>query len=147
MSGAAARPVPGSPPPTPETLGGVTDLSDRYGTRGRPRWLWHVVAAVGVAIGVLAAAWVAFQPRPVSAQLYAYDVVDDHHVAITLTVHRPEPVAVRCTVYAQAHDHSIVGEKTVTVPADDRKNTRVQISLETERRAVTGVLRMCQSSD
>jgi hypothetical protein len=125
----------------------VTDLSDRYGTRGRPRWLWPVVAAVGVTIGVLAAAWVAFQPRPVTAQVYGYDVVDDHHVAITLAVHRPEPIAVRCTVYAQANDHSNVGEKTVTVPPGNRENTRVEISVETERRAVTGVLRMCQSSD
>jgi len=125
----------------------VTDLSDRYGTRGRPRWLWPVVAAVGVAIGVLLAAWVAFQPRPVTAELYGYEVVDDRQVEITLNVHRPEPLAVRCTVYAQAEDHSIVGEKTVTVPADDREDVRVSISLETERRAVTGVLRTCQSTD
>jgi hypothetical protein len=125
----------------------VTDLAGRYGTRGRPRWLWPVVAAVGVAIGVGFAAWVAFQPRPVSAELYGYKVVDDHQVEITLNVHRPEPLAVRCTVYAQARDHSIVGEKTVTVPADDRDDVRVSISLETERRAVTGVLRTCQSSN
>ena len=125
----------------------MTDLSDRYGTRGRPRWLWLLVLAVGVLIGVVFAAWVAFQPRPVTAQLYGYDVVDDHHVDITLNVHRPEPLAVTCTVYAQAHDHSIVGEKTVTVPAGEREDTRVNISLETERRAVTGVLRTCQSVD
>jgi hypothetical protein len=125
----------------------VTDLSDRYGTRGRPRWLWPVVAAVGVAIGIALAAWIAFQPRPVTAELYGYEVVDDHHVTITLTVRRPEPVKVRCTVYAQASDHSTVGEKTVTVPADDRESARVRISLETERRAVTGVLRMCESAD
>jgi hypothetical protein len=125
----------------------VTDLSDRYGARGLPRWWWPVVAAVGVTIGVLAAAWVAFQPRPVTAQVYGYDVVDDHHVAITLMVHRPEPVSVRCTVYAQADDHSNVGEKTVTVPAGDRENTRVTIALDTERRAVTGVLRRCETSD
>lgn len=125
----------------------MTDLAGRYGTRGRPRWLWPVVAAVGVAIGVSFAAWVAFQPRPVAAELYGYEVVDDTRVEITLNVHRPEPLAVRCTVYAQASDHSIVGEKTVTVPADDREDVRVSISLETERRAVTGVLRTCQSSN
>ena len=66
---------------------------------------------------------------------------------VTLDVHRPDPLAVRCTVYAQAEDHSIVGEKTVTVPADDREDVRVSISLETERRAVNGVLRTCQSAD
>lgn len=125
----------------------MTDLSDRYGTSGRPRWLWPAIAAVGVLIGIVWAAWVGFQPKPVSAQLYGYEVVDDHTVNITLNVHRPDPLAVRCTVYAQAADHSIVGEKTVTVPADDREDARVRISLETERRAVTGVLRTCQSVD
>ena len=125
----------------------MTDLSDRYGTAGRPRWLWPVIAAVGVLIGIAWAAWVGFQPKPVSAQLYGYEVVDDHRVDVTLDVHRPDPLVVRCTVYAQAEDHSIVGEKTVTVPADDREDVRVSISLETERRAVNGVLRMCQSAD
>ena len=125
----------------------MTDLSDRYGTGGRPRWLWPAIAAVGVLIGIAWAAWVGFQPKPVSAQLYGYDIVDDHRVNITLDVHRPDPLAVTCTVYAQAEDHSIVGEKTVRVPADDRENARVRISLETERRAVTGVLRTCQSAD
>ncbi|MFZ0141092.1 MAG: DUF4307 domain-containing protein [Aeromicrobium sp.] len=125
----------------------MTDLEERYGGRRRPRWLWPVVAAVGVLLGIAWAAWVAFQPRPVTAELYGYEVVDDHQVKVTLDVHRPEPLDVRCTVYAQAKDHSIVGEKTVTVPADDREKTRVSVSLETERRAVTGVLRTCQSMD
>ena len=126
----------------------MTDLSARYGTSGRPRWLWPLVAGVGIALGVAWAAWVAFQPQPVTAKVYGYDVVDAHRVTITLNVHRPDPRrAVRCTVYAQAQDHAIVGEKTVTVPADPRENTRVQVALETERRAVTGVLRMCETSD
>jgi hypothetical protein len=126
----------------------VTDLSARYGTSGRPRWLWPLVAVVGIGIGVAWAAWVAFQPQPVSARVYGYDVVDDHHVDITLTVHRSDPqMTARCTVYAQAQDHSIVGEKTVTIPADPRENTRVRVALQTERRAVTGVLRTCETSD
>ena len=125
----------------------MTDLSDRYGTGGRPRWTWPAIAAVGILIGIAWAAWVGFQPKPVSAQLYGYEVVDDHRVTITLDVHRPDPLAVTCTVYAQAEDHSIVGEKTVTVPADDREDARVRISLETERRAVNGVLRTCESTD
>jgi uncharacterized protein DUF4307 len=126
----------------------VTDLSARYGRSGRPRWLWPMVAVLGIGIGVAWAAWVAFQPHPVSAKVYGYDVVDDHHVDVTLNVHRSDPKRpVRCTVYAQAQDHAIVGEKTVTVPAAPRENTRVRIALQTERRAVTGVLRMCETSD
>ena len=57
------------------------------------------------------AAWVGFQKDPVSAQLWGYDVVNDSQVAVNLDVVRPDPVAVECTVYAQAADHSIVGRE------------------------------------
>ncbi|MGA8987285.1 DUF4307 domain-containing protein [Aeromicrobium sp.] len=121
----------------------MTDLSSRYGTRSRPRWFWPAVAAVGIILGISFAAWVGFQDKPVTGRVWGYDVKDDHRVTITLDVIRPDPLAVRCTVYAQAADHSIVGEKTVDVPASDQKKTRVTIPVQTERRAVTGVLRTC----
>ena len=125
----------------------MTDLASRYGASGRPRWLWPLVAVVGIAIGVAWAAWIAWQPRPVTAELYGYDVVGEHRVDITLNVHRSEPAAVVCTVYARAADHAIVGEKTVEVPASAKETVRVPVELETERRAVTGVLRTCESLD
>ena len=125
----------------------MTDLASRYGTRRHRRWLWAVVVTFGLGLGIAWAAWVAFQPRPVTAELYGYDVVDDRTVEIKLNVHRPDPVAVRCTVYAQGQDHSVVGEKTVDLPPGERRTTRVVISVETEQRAVTGVLRTCQTAD
>jgi hypothetical protein len=123
----------------------VTDLSSRYGTRTRPRWLWPVVALVGIALGVAFAAWVGFQDEPVKGRLWGYDVKDDHTVLLKVDVIRPDPVAARCTVYAQARDHSIVGEKTVDVPASQDEKTRVEITVVTERRAVTGVVRACEA--
>lgn len=129
----------------------MTDLpphvADRYGTRGRPRWLWPAIAAVGIVLGIAWAAWVAFQPRPVTAKVYGYDVADAHHVKVTLEIRRPEPVPVRCTVYAQSLDHAIVGEKTVDVPPGTDEITRFPVTLMTERKAVTGVLRTCESLD
>ena len=109
----------------------MTDLSTRYGTRRRPRWFWPAIAAAGIAVGIAFAAWVGFQDKPVTGRLWGYDVVT------------PEPIAVRCTVYAQAYDHSIVGEKTVDVAPSDTEKTRITIDVETERKAVTGVLRTC----
>jgi hypothetical protein len=106
--------------------------------------VWLVIAAVGIAIGVSWAAWVAFQPRPVTAKLYGYEVVDAHTVKVTLELRRPDPVRVRCTVYAQSSDHDIVGERTVDLPAGTREKTRHPITVETERKAVTGVLRRCE---
>jgi hypothetical protein len=121
----------------------VTDLSARYGTKRRPRWFWPAITAVGVGIGVAFALWVALQSTPVTATVHGYDVVDGHHVTVALNISRPDPIAVECTVYAQAADHSIVGEKTVTVPASKSRNVRFTIDIKTERKAVNGVLRMC----
>ena len=42
---------------------------------------------------------------------------------------------------AQAADHSVVGERTVELPAGDAAPTRPEIDVETEREAVTGVLK------
>jgi hypothetical protein len=120
----------------------MSDLDSRYGRRGARRWIWPVVAVIGIVTLVAWAAWVAFQPRPVDAVLWGYDVVDDHRVRVTLEIHRPEPLAVQCTVYAQAEDHTTVGERTIDLPAD--KRTRIRAVITTERRAVNGVLRGCR---
>ncbi|KRC66371.1 hypothetical protein ASE12_17360 [Aeromicrobium sp. Root236] len=125
-------------------MAGVTDLSSRYGTRTRPRWFWPAIAAIGIAIGVSFAAWVGFQDEPVKGRLWGYDVKSDHLVTLKVDVIRPDPLAVRCTVYAQAADHSIVGEKTVDVAAGKAEKTRITIDVQTERKAVTGVLKTCE---
>ncbi|KQV75719.1 hypothetical protein ASC61_12290 [Aeromicrobium sp. Root344] len=125
-------------------MAGVTDLSSRYGTRTRPRWFWPAIAAIGIAIGISFAAWVGFQDEPVKGRLWGYDVKSDHLVTLKVDVIRPDPLAVRCTVYAQAADHSIVGEKTVDVSRGTAEKTRITIDVQTERRAVTGVLKTCE---
>ncbi len=124
-----------------------TDLQQRYGRAERPRWFWPTIATIGIAIGVAFAAWVGFQDRPISARVWAYDVKDDDLVVITLDVVRPEPLDIRCTVYAQAQDHSIVGEKTIDLAASPVQEQRIAIDVRTERRAVTGVLRTCAARD
>jgi hypothetical protein len=123
----------------------MSDLDARYGKHGGRRWIWPVVAVLGIGTGVAFAAWMAFQePRPVNGVLWGYEVLDDHRVEVTLDVHRPEPLAVECTVFAQAEDHSIVGERTVAIPAGTSENTRAKALIRTERRAVNGVLRGCR---
>ena len=104
------------------------------------------MAVIGIVVAVAWAAWVAFQPRPVNGVLWGYEVLNDHRVEVTLDVHRPEPLAVECTVFAQAEDHSIVGERTISVAPGTTENTRVKTVITTERRAVNGVLRSCRPS-
>lgn len=125
----------------------MTDLADRYGTRTSPRWLWWVVAGVGIGIGVAWAAWIALQPRPVSTEVYSFEAVSDTQIDVQLEVIRPEPAAISCSVYAQALDHSIVGEKTVEIPPSDREIVRHELSLTTTARAVTAVVRSCEVTD
>ncbi|MDR7086137.1 hypothetical protein J2X11_000976 [Aeromicrobium panaciterrae] len=125
----------------------MTDLGARYGTSNRPRWFWPLIAAIGITIGIAFAAWVGFQDKPITARVWGYDVVDDHNITIKLDVVRPDPLDIECTVYAQAADHSIVGEKTVELPAIDEEEIRLEVDIETERRAVTGVLRTCVAAE
>ena len=125
----------------------MTDLSTRYGARQRPRWFWPAIAAVGITLGIAFAAWVGFQKDPVTGRLWGYEVTSANQVTVKLDVVRPDPLAVTCTVYAQAADHSIVGEKTVEVPPSQREKVRVFIDIETERKAVNGVLRTCVPAD
>ena len=121
-------------------------LTDRYGRRQRPRWFWPLIALVGCSIGVAFAAWVGFQPKPVSAQVFGYEVKSDQLVTVKLDVVTPKPVDVVCTVIAHSEDHAVVGEKSVDVPAGQRER-RITIDIATERRAVTGVLRTCEVAD
>jgi hypothetical protein len=122
----------------------MSDLASRYGKRSRRRWVWPLVAVLGIGAGIAFAAWVAFQPRPVNAVLWGYKVLDEHRVHVTLEVHRPEPIDVECTVYAQAEDHTTVGERTITVRPGKSETIRVRTVITTERRAVNGVLRGCR---
>lgn len=124
----------------------MSTLDSRYGTRRTPRWFWPVFSAVAITLGVVWAAWIAFGDRPVSADVYGYDVVSETRTVITIDVRRPEPVAVSCTVQAQALDHSVVGERTVEIAPSDRQRTRLEIDVDTERRAVAGVLRTCRAA-
>ena len=123
----------------------MTTLDQRYGAKQRPRWFWPVIATIGIGIGVAWAAWIALQDRPVSADVWGYDVRSDTSTVVTVEVRRPEPLAVTCTVAAVAEDHQTVGERTVEVPAGDAQRERVDVTVRTERRAVTGVLRGCRA--
>lgn len=124
----------------------MSDLSTRYGTRMRRPWLFPAIVVIGIALGIAWAVWVATAEKPFSARLYGYEVTSDHSTTVKLDIHRPKPRTLECTVQAQAEDHSVVGERTITIASSARKTIRTTTSIETERRAVTGVLKGCQVS-
>ena len=125
-------------------------LEERYGKP--PRWS-RLIAVVVVALLVTAGvAWViwaglAHSNPPVSAQLQSYEVRNPHATDITLAVERRDGDAVECLVYAQSENRTIVGERTIVVPAGDPGTTTVEATIETERRAVSGALQSCEVTD
>ena len=125
----------------------VTDLDARYGRHRRttPRWLWPVVAAIGITLGVAWAAWASWTDVPVhQARVHSYEVVDAGTTKVDLEIFRDEPVALTCRVFAQSQDKVVVGEKSIEVPASDAAQVRVVAEIRTERRAVTAVLDSCE---
>lgn len=124
----------------------MSDLDYRYGRRNWPRWMWVTFAALALGGAVAWAAWAGFRPDPVNGVLYGYDVLGDHQVQVELIVHRRESRPAVCTVYAQADDHSKVGERQIQVPGGGPEQRRVRAVITTERRAVNGVLHGCEPS-
>lgn len=121
-------------------------MPERYGPprRGR-RLLVVVVTAVVAVIGLGWLLWAAtLQSTPdVAAGVTGFDVVSDGRTDVTLEVERRVDSAVRCTVYAQAPDTSIVGEREVLLDAAEPGTVDATVSIATERRATSATVREC----
>ena len=128
----------------------TADLNARYGRGGRSR---RPFAIGGLGIVVLAglvwlvwAAWVQSNPA-VTSQLQGYDIVSATSAKATMTVDRTKSVEASCRLQAKAADFSIVGELTVTVPADAPRHQVLPVALTTQRSATTVVLVGCTTAD
>jgi hypothetical protein len=122
-------------------------LEERYGAPRRwSRLIIVVIVALLVTAGVAWVIWAGLdQSNPaVSAQVRTFEVQNAHQTDVTLVIDRSDGDAVRCSVYAQSEDHAVVGERTIEVPAGDPGTTTVPVTIETERRAVNGVLDSCE---
>jgi len=125
-------------------------LAERYGRPRESRGRRVVVLAA--VLGALATAWTAWvgwdhAQEQVSAQLRSYAVTGDTSTEVTLEINRQTGSAVDCQVYAQAGDHSRVGELVVRIPAGDEGRVLVTETITTQRRAVNGVLGSCTVVD
>ena len=93
----------------------MSDLDARYGRRTPRRWVWPVIAVVGIAAAVAWAAWVAFQPRPVHGVLWAYEVLDDHRVQVL----HPTEAGAKVLAAAQTSRLAAYQERLKDWSADD----------------------------
>lgn len=126
------------------------ELAGRYGpaSSGRRRVLIGVVAVIA-ALGVAWVLWAAASgsDRPVDAELESYEVTGDTSTEVTIVLNRRGDEPLECVVYAQAEDHSTVGELVVRVPQGNPGRLRITKTITTQRRAVNGVLRSCEAVD
>jgi len=104
-----------------------------------------VVAAVVALAGLTWLFWAALghSTPDVSGGVSSFEVVSDARTDVTLEVHRRVEAAVRCDVYAQAEDKSVVGERSVELESAPPGEVSVTVAIATERRATTAVLRTC----
>lgn len=130
--------------------GPPTDLDARYGRGRRP---WRPVVVGVVALVVLTglvwlgwAAWVQSNP-PVTSRLQGFEVVSPTTAKATIAVDRSKSVEASCRLQAKAADFSIVGELTVTIPADSPRHQSLPVTLTTQRSATSVVLIGCTTAD
>jgi hypothetical protein len=131
-------------------MAGMTDLAERYGSRSPHRTT--LVLAVGVLAGVVLVAVIVWsflaQADPdVRSTLRTYDIRSEHEVVATLVVTRGDvDVRATCRIHAVAQDHSTVGRTEQVV--DSGSLTQVlEVSIPTERRAISVVADGCTSPD
>ena len=121
-------------------------MPERYGRPVKGRRIAVVLAVAVVAFaGLTWLLWAALghSTPDVSGGVSSFEVVSDARTDVTLEVHRRVESAVRCDVYAQAEDKSVVGERSVELEPAPPGEVTVTVPIATERRATTAVLRTC----
>lgn len=126
----------------------MSSLDVRYGRtparwRGIPRWV--LVAVLLAVLGLTWLGWAAWSAsrEPVSARLTGYAVVSPSQVQVRFEVFRRDGEPVRCELFAQAEDHSVVGVRAVDLPAGRPGTTVLTATVTAERPPVTGGLSGC----
>lgn len=124
-------------------------MQERYGT-GHPRRRIVLIVASAV-LGVTFISWLAwaawFHSDPaIDATLTSYEVTGDHEARARVTARfRDADVEGSCLLRATARDHTVVGERNVTV-AELRRSRGDWIPVRTEREATSVELVSCREA-
>jgi hypothetical protein len=128
----------------------ATDLDARYGRSSRTRkpLVYGLVGLLAVIalIWLLRVAFISSTPA-VSSRLLAFSITSDTSATATIQVDRRKSVEASCRLQAKAADFSIVGELTLTVPADSPRQQTLPATLTTQRTATSVVLIGCTTAD
>ncbi|MDZ8172080.1 DUF4307 domain-containing protein [Microbacterium xanthum] len=122
------------------------ELDDRYGRAPSPRR--RLTAAVAITLGVLAVGAIAWGAvgnvlDDVDVDTVAFEVVDDHSVALSFQMTAPAGRDVACALEARDTDHGVVGWKIVEFPSSDRRTAAYREVIPTVAEATTGFVNTC----
>lgn len=129
---------------------GRTDLAARYGRPSRVRRALALgIVGVVALTGLVWLLWVAFiqSNPPVASRLQAFKITSPTTATATIQVERTKSVEASCRLQAKAADYSIVGEVTLTVPADSPRSQTLKATVTTQRNATSVVLVGCTTAD
>jgi uncharacterized protein DUF4307 len=107
------------------------------------------VVAVVVAVGLVWLLWAAFAQSnpPVTSRLLGFEITSATSAKATIQVDRTKSIEASCRLQAKAADFSIVGELTITVPADSPRRQTLPATITTQRAATSVVLIGCTTAD
>jgi hypothetical protein len=126
-------------------------LAQRYGRPGGTRRRPLAVALVTV-LAIASVVWVGWSAwshsnHDATGHLLSYTVTSDTTTEVSVQIDRRTGAAVECDVYAQAADHSRVGERLLLIPEGEPGQLQLTETITTQRRAVNGVFGSCKPAD
>ncbi|WP_194902687.1 DUF4307 domain-containing protein [Quadrisphaera sp. INWT6] len=120
--------------------------ADRYGDPGPLRRRLRLAVVVGLAVALSAwAVWagLGLATDRIDAQEQSFDVVDDSKVVVVFSVAKRADQDVVCTVEALSSTSARVGVQQVPVGADAGATSVQTVTVLTQQRATTGVVKGC----
>lgn len=148
--GAGGGPAPAVNPAHPDHLEG--DVAARYGrTPGRRRRERGLLVGGGIALVAVLVAWLAWAglgggtsgPALEAKDLGHRLLPDERAVEVRWSLSVPAGTATACVLQALDEDYTVVGWKTVELPAGDRDIRAFTERVRTARTAVTGLISHC----
>ncbi|MGI9164144.1 MAG: DUF4307 domain-containing protein [Mycobacterium sp.] len=133
-----------------EPSAGATPPESRYGRAPMPAAtrrrlaMWLTVLVVVAGVGVALVGYQRFVDVDVEGKTATFEVLDDHSVAITITVTRKDPSRpVVCIVRSKSKDGVETGRREILVPATDAKTVQVRTMVPSFTRAFVGDVYGC----